>query len=62
MRRAVTAHAPVPNPTRRPNRIQDAVLFLNPIPFLLSIKHISNAHFVRDIYLYENIFVYTNST
>ena len=26
--------------------------------FLLSVKHISNAHFVKDIYLYENIFVY----
>ena len=23
--------------------------------------HISNAHFVKDIYLYENIFAYTNS-
>ena len=52
----------VPDPTRRSNPIQDAVLNSNPIPFSLSVKHISNAHFVKDIYLYENIFVYTNST
>ena len=48
------ARAAVLDSTRRPNLIRDAVLFSNLIPFLLLVKHISNAHFVKDIYLYEN--------
>ena len=37
----VTAHALVPDSTRRPNQIRDAVLFSNPIPF----SFISKTHF-----------------
>ena len=37
----VTSRAPVPDPTQRPNRIQNAVLFSNPIPF----SSVSKTHF-----------------
>ena len=57
------AHAPVLDPTRRSNRIRDAVLsFMNPdtIPFFNK-THFKYS-FVKDNYPYENIYVYITLT
>ena len=54
----------LPDPTRPKGRTLSGTRSSLRIKFLFlsSIKHIFNAHFVNDIYLNENIFVYTNST
>ena len=60
----VTARTPVPDPTQPGGRTESGMQSSFQIQFIffLLVKHISNAHFVKDIYLYENIFVCTNST